>query len=141
LLTKLLGEGKKNIASFYSAIMFMNFRELTKPQNRFYIFPHSNVFFIQSSNNFLKRGVSGGCTLSERLSVNNSYKKAKLFNILYKTAQHFIIFIPTIRIRIAGTIRGFRTFKFAQKDGLLAAFFELFLCLKCSKTSKKTSKF
>ena len=29
--------------------------------------------------------------------------------------------------RMAGTIRGFRTFKFAQKDRLLAAFFELFL--------------
>lgn len=33
-------------------------------------------------------------------------------------------------IRIAGTIRDFRTHKFAQKDGLLAAFFELFLCPK-----------
>ena len=33
-------------------------------------------------------------------------------------------------IRIAGTIRDFRTTKFAQKDGLLAAFFELFLCQK-----------
>ena len=36
-------------------------------------------------------------------------------------------------IRIAGTIRDFRTTKFAQKDGLLAAFFELFLCLKVYK--------
>jgi len=31
--------------------------------------------------------------------------------------------------RIAGTVRGFRITKFAQKNGLLAAFFELFLCL------------
>ena len=36
-------------------------------------------------------------------------------------------------IRIAGTIRDFRTTKFAQKDGLLAAFFELFLCSKVTK--------
>ena len=44
-------------------------------------------------------------------------------------------------IRIAGTIRGFRTFKFAQKDGLLAAFFELFLCQKCTKRIKKYTNF
>jgi hypothetical protein len=35
--------------------------------------------------------------------------------------------IFTSSIRIAETIRGLRTLKFAQKDGLLAAFFELFL--------------
>ena len=33
-------------------------------------------------------------------------------------------------IRIAGTIRDFRTHKFAQKDGLLAAFLRFFLSTK-----------
>jgi hypothetical protein len=42
---------------------------------------------------------------------------------------------------MAGTIRGFRTLKFAQKDGLLAAFFGLFLCQKSSKMSKKIAYF
>ena len=41
-------------------------------------------------------------------------------NIIYLHLQY--------SIRIAGTIRGFRTLKFAQRNGILAAFFELFLC-------------
>ena len=35
---------------------------------------------------------------------------------------------------MAGTIRGFRTCKFAQKDGLLAAFFELFFAFQSRKS-------
>jgi|688.fasta_scaffold730408_1 hypothetical protein len=54
---------------------------------------------------------------------------------LYK----YLLYLQDNSIRIAGTIRGFRTFKFAQKDGLLAAFFELFLCKKCNKRSIITS--
>jgi hypothetical protein len=42
-----------------------------------------------------------------------------------------------ISIRIAGTIRGFRTFKFAQKDGLLAAFLSFFYVKKVVKREKK----
>lgn len=64
----------------------------------------------------------------------------------YQTYVYFypinvLLVLAFISIRIAGTIRGFRTFKFAQKDGLLAAFFELFLCPKCTKMSKKVSYF
>lgn len=43
-----------------------------------------------------------------------------------------------ISIRIAGTIRGFRTFKFAQKDGLLAAFLSFFYAQNGRKEVKKT---
>lgn len=53
----------------------------------------------------------------------------------------YLIYLQLNSIRIAGTIRGFRTFKFAQKDGLLAAFFELFLCQKCTKRIKKYTNF
>jgi hypothetical protein len=41
---------------------------------------------------------------------------------------------------MAGTIRGFRTSKFAQKDGLLAAFFELFFVYIVLDTTFKSKK-
>jgi hypothetical protein len=48
--------------------------------------------------------------------------------------------IFTSSIRIAETIRGLRTLKFAQKDGLLAAFFELFFMKFWLKKSKNKGK-
>lgn len=42
------------------------------------------------------------------------------------------------RKRIAGTIRDFQTFNFAQKDGLLAAFFELFFASNRKSTVFET---
>ncbi len=65
----------------------------------------------------------------------------KIFQHSSYNLYKYLLFLQNNSIRIAGTIRGFRTLKFAQKDGLLAAFFGLFLCQKCSKRSKKIAYF
>ena len=48
----------------------------------------------------------------------------------HEIESSFVLYLHHKLKRIAGTIRGFRTLNLAQKDGLLAAFFGLFLCLK-----------
>lgn len=66
---------------------------------------------------------------------------AKLLQILINKIvknELVLIYLRLIHQRIAGTIRDFRIAKFAQKDGLLAAIFELFLCLKVTKQQLKS---
>ena len=73
-----------------------------------------------------------------RLKANRIKGLKKKFIFFINTCLGFLKYtIFTTSIRIAGTIRGFRTLKFAQKDGLLAAFFELFLWNKPEKQLKK----
>ena len=64
-------------------------------------------------------------SINKRGQSQNHLLLKKKFTKLWNKSDIFL-YLQLISIRIAGTIRDFRITKFAQKDGLLAAFFELF---------------
>ena len=73
------------------------------------------------------------------IELSTIFENVKLANVFKKTIKKIgirnsnLLYLHHNSKRIAGTIRDFRTTKFAQKDGLLAAFFELFLCSNVTK--------
>jgi hypothetical protein len=65
-------------------------------------------------------------SINKRGQSQNHLLLKKKFTKLWNKSDIFL-YLQLISIRIAGTIRDFRITKFAQKDGLLAAFLGFFL--------------